>query len=96
MIKITLASGKSGRKRLLKGAITVGDIVGMSLGPRGRNAIIKTKYSPPNITNDGVSIARQIMLEDNIEDLGAQALIEGSMKVEERVGDGTTSAVVIS
>lgn len=96
MMEIVYAHGTKGRKKLLKGALEVGKLVGMSFGPFGRNAIIKTKYSAPNITNDGVSIAREIMLEDDIEDLGAQALIEGSMKTDERAGDGTTGTVILA
>lgn len=96
MMDIEIASGSEARRKILAGAVRVGQLVGMSLGPRGRTAIIKTKYSAPQIHHDGVSIAREIMLKDDIEDLGAQTLIEGCMKVDERAHDGTTTAVVIS
>ena len=96
MLEIKIAEGVEARKKILRGAARVGKIVGMSLGPRGRNAIIKTHYSPPQILNDGVTIARNIMLDDDIEDLGAQTLIEGSMKTDARAGDGTTSTVVLA
>ena len=96
MLEIELTYGKKGRAKLLKGAVLVGNIIGKSLGPRGRAAIIKTKYSPPSIHNDGVTIARHIMLDDDIEDLGAQTLIDGTMKTNDRAGDGTTTCVVIA
>lgn len=96
MFKIEIKDGAVGRKKLLKGASRVGELVGVSLGPKGRNAIIKTKYSAPQIVNDGVTIARHIMLEDEIEDLGAQTLIEGSMKADERAGDGTTTTTILA
>lgn len=96
MIKIQIADGSKGRKKLLAGASRVGELVGISLGPKGRNAIIKTRYSAPQIVNDGVTIARNIMLPDDIEDLGAQTLIEGSMKADERAGDGTTTTTVLA
>lgn len=96
MLHIQIADGAEGRRKILKGASRVGELVGISLGPRGRNAIVKVKYSPPMIVNDGVTIARHIMLKDDIEDLGAQTLIEGSMKADERAGDGTTTTVVLA
>src|SRR3990167_8748435 len=96
MLKIIIKHGQEGRRKLLKGAALVGDYVGMSLGPRGRSAIIKTKYSPPHIHNDGATIARHIMLDDEIEDLGAQTLIEGAMKTDDRAGDGTTTTVILA
>lgn len=96
MLNIEIKKGAEGRRKILKGASQVGEIVGVSLGPRGRSAIIKTKYSAPQIHNDGVTIARHIMLKDEIEDLGAQTLIEGAMKTDNRAGDGTTGCIVIS
>lgn len=96
MNKIIIKAGSEGRKKLLTGASKVGKYVGSSLGPKGRNSIIKVKYSAPQIVNDGVTIARNIMLEDEIEDLGAQALIEGAMKTDERAGDGTTTTTVLA
>lgn len=96
MLTIDIVGGSKGRAKILRGAAKVGKIVGVSLGPRGRNAIIKTKYSAPQITNDGVTIARHIMLKDEIEDLGAQTLIDGAMKADERAGDGTTTCIVLS
>ena len=96
MLQIKIAEGAEARKKIFRGAAKVGRLVGMSLGPRGRNAIIRTHYAPPQILNDGVTIARNIMLDDEMEDLGAQTLIDGSMKTDERAGDGTTSTAVIA
>lgn len=95
-MEIETVSGKEARAKILKGAVKVGNIIGKTLGPRGRAAIIKTKYSPPAIHNDGVSVARQIMLEDEIEDLGAQTFIDGSMQTNDLAGDGTTTCMVLS
>ncbi len=96
MMEIETVSGKEARAKILKGAVKVGNIIGKTLGPRGRAAIIYTKYSAPAIHNDGVSVARQIMLEDEIEDLGAQTFIDGSMQTNDLAGDGTTTCMVLS
>lgn len=88
--------GAEARKGLTRGALTVGEAVGMSLGWGGRNAIIKEAYSAPKVTNDGVTIARNIVLKDEIEDLGAQMIVEAAMKTNSRVGDGTTTTTVIA
>src|SRR3990167_5708705 len=96
MFKVIIEKGARGREKILRGASKVGELVGMSLGPKGRTAIIKTKYSAPQILHDGKTIAQHIMLEDDIEDLGAQTLIEGAMKTDDRVGDGTTTATIIA
>ena len=96
MLNIIIENGREARRKILKGAARVGELVGASLGPRGRTAIIRTKYSAPQIVHDGVTIARNIMLKDEIEDLGAQTLIEGSMKTDARAGDGTTTCTVLA
>lgn len=94
MIKRVMSVGGVARAKLLKGALIVGEAVGMSLGPKGRNAIIIHPYHPPKITNDGVTIARNIVLEDEIEDLGAQTVVEAAMQTNRRAGDGTTTTIV--
>lgn len=96
MLNVEIENGVEARRKILRGVEKVGEIVGSSLGPKGRNTIIKTKYSAPQITNDGVTIARHIMLKDPIEDLGAQTLIDGAMKADERAGDGTSTATVLA
>jgi len=96
MIKKIVCEGDRARAKLLKGAETIGRIVGATIGPSGRNAIIYRKYKAPLVTNDGVSIARHTYLEDEIEDLGAQTVVESAMKTNEQAGDGTTTNVVIA
>lgn len=96
MIKREMSVGSEARAKLLKGALTVGEAVCMSLGPKGRNAIIINPYHPPMVTNDGVTIARNIVLDDKIEDLGAQTIVEAAMQTNRRAGDGTTTTVSIA
>jgi len=96
LVKKVIASGPEARAKLLKGAMRVGDLVGRTLGPNGRNGILYSAYHAPKITNDGVSIARAIVLDDEIEDLGAQVVVEAAMKTNQRAGDGTTTATVIA
>ena len=96
MAERTIAFGSQARKKLLSGALKVGKYVGATLGPKGRNGIIQAPYSAPDVTNDGVTIARNIVLPDEIEDLGAQTVVEATMKTNERAGDGTTTTAVIA
>lgn len=96
MIKKVYATGPLARKKLLKGALEVGKLVSATLGPSGRNCILQVPYSAPNVTNDGVTIARNIALDDVIEDLGAQTVVEACMKTNERAGDGTTTTATIA
>jgi len=72
------------------------DVVKKTLGPAGRNVIIERKGKTPMITNDGVAVAREIILKDEIEDLGAQAVINVATKTNEEVGDGTTTSMVLA
>lgn len=96
MIERVIESGITARRKILKGAMAVDRYVGMSLGPAGRNAIVFQAYKAPSISNDGVFIARNIVMKDPIEDLGAQTVIEASMQTGKRAGDGTTTTVVIA
>lgn len=96
MIKKIVVTGDEARGRIFRGVELIGKIVGATLGPAGRNAIIYRKYKPPLITNDGVSIARHTYMEDEIEDLGAQTIVEAAMKTNEQAGDGTTTSVVLA
>lgn len=96
MIKKILGSGKGARARILAGAKLAGDLVGRTLGPKGRNVIIQTAYHAPKITNDGVTLLRSLVLADETEDLGCQAIVEAAMKTNERAGDGTTTTGVIA
>lgn len=94
-VKIT-KEGSLVSKKYLAGIDKVDRMVGGTLGPAGRNRIIQRKYRSPLVTNDGVTIARHIVLEDEIEDLAAQTLVEIAMKTNETAGDGTTTSTVIA
>ncbi len=96
MLKKIIASGSVAREKLLRGATLAGELVGKTLGPKGRNVIIQTAYHAPKITNDGVTLLRHCVLDDEIEDLGFQTVVEAAMKTNERAGDGTTTTGVIA
>ena len=84
------------RKGLLKGIDAVADAVKVTLGPKGRNVILEKKFGAPQIVNDGVTIAKEIELEDPLENAGAQLLKEVSSKTNDVAGDGTTTASVLA
>ena len=84
------------RKALLKGIDAVADAVKVTLGPKGRNVILQKKFGAPQIVNDGVTIAKEIELKDNLENAGAQLLKEVSSKTNDVAGDGTTTASVLA
>lgn len=84
------------RKKLKAGVDKLANAVKVTLGPKGRNVAIEKSYGVPHITKDGVSIAKEIELEDRIENLGAKILIEASSKTADAAGDGTTTAVVLA
>src|SRR3990167_7857854 len=96
MLKKIITSGEKTREKLLHGVEAIDRYVGSTLGPCGRNAIIAKKYKPPTITNDGVTIARHVILDDEIEDLGAQTIVDAAMRTNDQAGDGTTTSVVIA
>ena len=84
------------RKRLKAGVDKLANAVTVTLGPKGRNVIIGESYGSPTITNDGVSIAKEIELEDKIENLGAQVVRQASEKTNDVAGDGTTTATLLT
>ena len=84
------------RKALENGAQKLANAVQITIGPKGRNVVLERKYSTPLITNDGVTIAKEIELENSAENLGAAMLKEVSIKTNEIAGDGTTTAVVLA
>lgn len=88
--------GAEARAALEKGVNAVADAVSVTLGPKGRNVVLSKPYGAPLITNDGVSIAREIELEDPFENMGAQLLKEVSIKTNDVAGDGTTTATVLA
>ena len=88
--------GEEARKSLEVGVNAVAEAVKVTLGPKGRNVVLGRHYGAPVITNDGVSIAREIELEDPFENMGAQLLKEVATKTNDVAGDGTTTATVLA
>ncbi|MDE6586307.1 MAG: chaperonin GroEL [Clostridia bacterium] len=88
--------GDEARKLLENGVNVVADTVKITLGPKGRNVVLDKKFGAPLITNDGVTIAKEIELEDPFENMGAQLVKEVSTKTNDVAGDGTTTAVVLA
>src|SRR5690625_4729027 len=84
------------RRALERGVNTLADTVKVTLGPKGRNVVLEKKYGSPTITNDGVTIAKEIELEDAFENLGAQLVKEVATKTNDVAGDGTTTATVLA
>lgn len=84
------------RKRLKKGIDTVANAVKVTIGPRGRNVVLDKSYGGPTITNDGVSIAREITLEDKFENMGAEMIKEVASNTNDTAGDGTTTATILA
>ena len=88
--------GEEARKALERGINQLADTVKITLGPKGRNVVLGKKFGAPLITNDGVTIAKEIELEDPYEDMGAQLIREVSTKTNDVAGDGTTSATILA
>src|SRR5256886_16517781 len=86
---------ETARRSLKKGIDRMADAVKVTLGPKGRNVVLDKKFGSPTITNDGVTIARDIELDDPFENMGAQLLKEVATKTDDVAGDGTTTAVVL-
>ncbi|WP_175074760.1 chaperonin GroEL, partial [Terribacillus sp. AE2B 122] len=84
------------RRSMLRGVDTLADAVKVTLGPKGRNVVLDKKFGSPLITNDGVTIAKEIELEDAFENMGAQLVSEVASKTNEIAGDGTTTATVLA
>src|SRR2546430_17400379 len=84
------------RPRLKRGVDQLADAVKVTLGPKGRNVVIDKKFGNPTITNDGVTVAKEIELEDPIENMGAQMVKEVATKTSDLAGDGTTTATVLA
>lgn len=88
--------GNDARSKMLKGVNILADAVKVTLGPKGRNVIIDKAFGAPTITKDGVSVAREIELEDKFENMGAQMVKEVASKANDAAGDGTTTATVLA
>src|SRR5437660_12877768 len=84
------------RGRVLRGVNLLADAVTVTLGPKGRNVILEKSWGAPTVTKDGVSVAKEIQLEDKFENMGAQMVKEVASKTSDVAGDGTTTATVLS
>jgi chaperonin GroEL len=84
------------RQKILKGVRTLASAVKVTLGPKGRNVVIDSKFGPPKITKDGVTVAKEVELEDKHENMGAQMVKEVASKTADKAGDGTTTATVLA
>lgn len=91
-----IAYGEEARKALMSGIDQLADTVKITLGPKGRNVVLDKKFGAPLITNDGVTIAKEIELEDPFENMGAQLVKEVSIKTNDVAGDGTTTATLLA
>jgi chaperonin GroEL len=91
-----LEYSEDARRALKRGIDALADAVKITLGPKGRNVVLDKKFGPPTITNDGVTIAKEIELEDPFENMGAQLLKEAATKTNDIAGDGTTTATVLA
>lgn len=96
MIEKIIVQGEEARARLLRGVETLANAVKITLGPKGRNVIVDHVREEPIITNDGVTIAKEIVIPDEIEDTGAQILKSACTKTNDIAGDGTTTATVLA
>lgn len=84
------------RDKLKSGVDQLANAVKVTLGPKGRNVVIEKKYGAPHITKDGVTVAKEVELEDPIENMGAQMVKEVASKTNDQAGDGTTTATVLA
>src|SRR5687768_14184401 len=86
----------SARAKLVSGVNTLADAVKVTLGPKGRNVVLERSFGAPTVTKDGVSVAKEIELEDAFENMGVQMLKEVASKTSDVAGDGTTTATVLA
>lgn len=88
--------GKDAREKIIKGVKMLHDAVKSTMGPKGRNVLIEKSYGGPTVTKDGVSVAKEVELEDKFENMGAQLVKEAATKTNDAAGDGTTTATVLA
>src|SRR5205809_6350182 len=88
--------GVDARDRMLRGVDILASAVRVTLGPKGRNVVLDKSYGAPRITKDGVTVAKEIELEDKFENMGAQMVREVAQKTNDSAGDGTTTATVLA
>ena len=84
------------RNRMLAGVNTLADAVKVTLGPKGRNVVLDKSFGAPTVTKDGVSVAKEIELQDKFENMGAQMVKEVASQTSDEAGDGTTTATVLA
>src|SRR5215510_8299190 len=87
---------ENARSAILRGVNVLADAVKVTLGPRGRNVVIEKSWGSPTVTKDGVTVAKEIELEDKFENMGAQMVKEVASKTSDIAGDGTTTATVLA
>ena len=88
--------GTEARERMMRGMDVLAHAVKITLGPKGRNVILEKSFGAPRSTKDGVTVAKEIELEDRFENMGAQMLKEVAQKTNETAGDGTTTATILA
>ena len=88
--------GAEAREKMLRGVDILANAVKVTLGPKGRNVVIEKSFGAPRTTKDGVTVAKEIELEDKLENMGAQMLREVASKANDTAGDGTTTATVLA
>jgi chaperonin GroEL len=91
-----IVHGEESRQAILRGVNLLADAVKVTLGPKGRNVVIEKKFGSPTITKDGVTVAKEVELEDVYENMGAQMVKEVASKTSDVAGDGTTTATVLA
>src|SRR5438105_9196431 len=91
-----IVHGEESRQAILRGVNTLANAVKVTLGPKGRNVVIEKKFGSPVITKDGVTVAKEIELQDVLENMGAQMVREVASKTSDVAGDGTTTATVLA
>src|ERR1700678_1606252 len=92
----TIIHGEESRQAILRGVNLLADAVKVTLGPKGRNVVIEKKFGSPTITKDGVTVAKEIELQNGLENMGAQMVREVASKTSDVAGDGTTTATVLA
>src|SRR5213596_2275062 len=88
--------GQDAREKILRGVNILADAVTVTLGPHGRNVVLDKSFGAPNVTKDGVTVAKEVELEDKFENMGAQMVREVASKTNDDAGDGTTTATVLA
>src|SRR5438445_7413034 len=91
-----IVQGEESRQAILRGVNLLADAVKVTLGPKGRNVVIEKKFGSPTVTKDGVTVAKEIELENSLENLGAQMVREVASKTSDVAGDGTTTATILA